>query len=115
MITGMRRLGAVRLLQYAGVGLGDHLLAVVHADQVLLEDVVVEHVLGGLAEVDDPLADVRRLHPVRHVLAVAGTGRMVVATDTADPAGDEVRVPRILALHEDRIAAEDRGGATCTR
>ena len=57
MVGGVRRLGAVGLLQHAGVGLGDHLLAEVHADQVLLEDVVVEHVLGGLAEVDDLLAE----------------------------------------------------------
>ena len=111
MITGVRRLGVVGPLQYARVGLGDHLLAVVHPDQVLLEDVVVEHVLGGLAEVDDPLAEVRRLHPVRHVLGVAGAGGVVVAADAADPAGDEVGVPRILALHEDRIAAEDRARA----
>ncbi len=108
---GLRRLGAVRLLEHAGVGLRDHLLAEVHPDQVLLEDVVVEHVLGRLAEVDDPLADVRRLDAVRHVLRVAGARRVVVTADAADAAGDEVRVPRVLALHEDRVAAEDRAGA----
>ena len=70
VVAGVRRLGAVRLLQHAGVGLADHPLAVVHADQVLLEDVVVEHVLGGLAEVDDPLAQVRRRDAVGHVLRV---------------------------------------------
>jgi hypothetical protein len=69
---------------------------------------VVEHVLGGLAEVDDPLTQVRRLHAVRHVLRVAGTGGVVVAADAADAAGDEVRVARVLALHEDGVAAEDR-------
>src|SRR4029079_10206870 len=63
------------------------------------------------AEVHDPLAEVRRLHAVRHVLGVAGAGRVVVATDPADPAGDEVGIARILALHEDRVAAEDRAGA----
>ena len=111
MITRMRRLGVVRPLQHAGIGLGDHLLAEVDPDQVLLEDVVVEHVLGGFAEVDDPLPKVRRLHPVRHVLAVARTGRVVVTADAADAASDEVRVPRVLAFHEDRVAAEDRAGA----
>ena len=105
---GVRGLGPVGLLEHAGIGLGDHLLAVVHPDQVLLEDVVVEHVLGGLAEVDDPLPQVRRLHAVGHVLRVAGAGGVVVAADAADPAGDEVRVARVLALHEDRVAAEDR-------
>ena len=68
---GVRRLGLVRLLEHAGIGLLHHALAEIDRDQVLLEDVVVEHVLGGLAEVDDPLAEVRRLHAVRHVLAVA--------------------------------------------
>ena len=91
-----------------GIGLGHHLLAVVHADQVLLEDVVVEHVFRGLAEVDDPLPEVRRLHAVGHVLRVAGTGGVVVTADAADAAGDEVGVAGILALHEDRVAAEDR-------
>ncbi len=106
--VGVRRLGVLGLGQHAGIGLGHHLLAVVHADQVLLEDVVVEHVFRGLAEVDDPLAEVRRLDAVRHVLGVARAGGVVVAADTADAAGDEVRVARVLALHEDRVAAEDR-------
>ena len=69
VLGGVRGLRAVGLLEHAGVGLGDHLLAEVDADQVLLEDVVVEHVLGGLTEVDDLLAEGRRVHPVGHVLA----------------------------------------------
>ena len=108
---GVRRLRVLGLGQHAGIGLGHHLLAVVHADQVLLEDVVVEHVFRGLAEVDDPLTEVRRLDAVGHVLRVAGARGVVVAADPADAAGDEVRVARILALHEDRVAAEDRRGA----
>ena len=108
VVGGVRRLGVVGPLEHARVGLLDHPLAVVHPDQVLLEDVVVEHVLGGLAEVDDPLAERRRVHAVGHVLVVDRAGRVVVAADPADPAGDEVRVARILALHEDAVAAEDR-------
>ena len=108
---GAGRLGAVGLLEDAGVGLGDHLLAVVDPHQVLLEDVVVEHVLGGLAEVDDPLAQVRGAHPVGHLLGVAGAHGVVVAADPADAARDEVGVARVLALHEDAVAAEDRRGA----
>ena len=108
VVGGVRGLGAVGLLQDARVGLRDHLLAEVHPDQVLLEDVVVEHELGGLAEVDDPLTEVRRAHPVGHVLVVDRAGGVVVTADTADPARDEVRVARVLALHEDRVAAEDR-------
>ncbi len=111
VIGGVRGLGPVGQFQHAGVGLADHLGAEVHADQVLLEDVVVEHVLGGLAQVDDPLGEVRRADPVGHVLVVDRAGRVVVTADAADAAGDEVRVPRVLALHEDAVAAEDRRGA----
>ena len=60
--AGLRRLrSSSAFSQHRGIGLAHHLLAEVDADQVLLEDVVVEHVLGGFAEVDDPLAEVRRL------------------------------------------------------
>ena len=111
VVAGVRRLGVVGLLEHPRVGLLDHPLAVVHPDQVLLEDVVVEHVLRGLAEVDDPLAEVRRRDAVGHVLVVDRAGRVVVAADAADPAGDEVRVARVLALHEQAVAAEDRRGA----
>lgn len=115
VVGGVRGLGALREFEDAGVGLPDHPLAVVHADQVLLEDVVVEHVLGGLAGVDDPLAEVRGRHAVRHVLCVDGTGGVVVAADAADAAGDEVGVAGVLALHEDAVAAEDRRGAVALR
>ena len=107
----VRCLGAFGQLQDARVGLADHLLAVVDPDQVLLEDVVVEHVLRGLAEVDDPLGEVRRLHAVRHVLRVHRAGRVVVTADPADAAGDEVRVAGVLAPHEHAVATEDRRGA----
>src|SRR5207249_5144037 len=46
-----------------------------------------------------------------HVLGVDGAGGVIVAADATDPAGDEMGVARILALHEDRVAAEDRRGA----
>ena len=108
---GVRRLGVLGLGQHTRIGLGDHLLAEVHADQVLLEDVVVEHVFRGLTEVDEPLTEVRWLHAIGHVLVVARARAVVVTADAADAAGDEVGVARILALHEDRIAAEDRRGA----
>ena len=55
VLVGVRCRGLLGLLPDARVGLLDHLLAEVDADQVVLEDVVVEHVLGGFAEVDDPL------------------------------------------------------------
>ena len=108
VVGGVRCLGPVRQLEHAGVGLGDHLLAEVDPDEVLLEDVVVEHVLGRLAEVDDLLAERRRVDAVRHVLRVARAGGVVVATDAADATRDEMGVARVLALHEDAVATEDR-------
>ena len=111
MQFSVRRRGLLRLLPHAGIGLLHHLLAEVHADQVVLEDVVVEHVLGGFAQVDDPFGHGRRLHSEGHVLRVGGAGGVVVAADAADAAGDEVSVARILALHEDAVAAKDRRGA----
>ena len=108
VISGVRSLGPVGLLQHTRIGLRDHLLAEVHADQVLLEDVVVEHVLGALTEVDDLLAERGRRHAVGHVLRVAGAGGVIVPADATDAAGDEVGVSRVLALHEDAVAAEDR-------
>ena len=110
VVAGVGGLGVVGLLQHPRVGLLDHALAVVDPDQVLLEDVVVEHVLGRLAQVDDPLAEVGRADPVGHVLVVDRAGGVVVPADAADAAGDEVGVAGVLALHEDRVAAEDRRG-----
>jgi hypothetical protein len=42
---------------------------------------VIEHVLRRLAEVDDPLADVRRPDAEGHVLGIGGAGGVVVAAD----------------------------------
>ena len=36
---------------------------------------------------------------------------MIVAANSADSAGNEVRVSRIFALHEDAVSAEDGGSA----
>src|SRR5262249_36204220 len=73
------------------------------------------HVLRGLAQVDDPLAECRRPDAVGHVLRVDRAGGVVVTADAADAAGDEVGVARVLALHEDAVAAEDRGAAVALR
>lgn len=59
----VRCAGVLGPRQYGRVRLGDHLLAVVDPDEVLLEDVVVEHVFGRFTEVDDPLAEVRCCTP----------------------------------------------------
>jgi hypothetical protein len=99
---------ALGQLEHAWVRLPDHLLAEVHSDEVLLKDVVVEHVLGSFAEVDDPLAEMRRFDAVGHVLRIARARGVVVPADATDPTRDEVGVARVLALHEDGVAAEDR-------
>ena len=108
VIGGVRRRRALRLFPDARVRLLHHHLAEIDADEVVLENVVIEHVLGGFAEVDDPFRQRRRLHAVGHVLRVDGTGRVIVAADAADAARDEMRITRILVLHENAVAAEDR-------
>ena len=72
---------------------------------------MVEHVLGGFTEVDDPFRNRGRLYAERHVLRVGGAGGVVVTADAADAAGDEMGVAGIFALHEDAVTAKDRGGA----
>ena len=111
MQFGVRRGGLLRFLPDSGIGFLHHGLAEIHADQVVLEDVVVEHVFGGFAKIHNPLRHRRRTHTERHVLRIGGAGRMVIAADAADTAGDKVRIARIFALHEDAVAAEDRRGA----
>ena len=68
----------------------------VHADQVVLKNIVVEHVLGSFTQVDDPLGNGRRLHAKSHILCVSGTSRVVIAANSANAAGNEVRVLRVL-------------------
>jgi hypothetical protein len=86
-------------------------LAEVHAHQVVLENIVIEHILGRFTEIDDPLGNRRRLDPECHVLSVGGAGGMVVAADAADGAGDEVSVARVFALHENAVPAKNRRSA----
>ena len=96
----------LRLVPDFRIGFADHLLAIVHSDQIVLEDAVVEHVLGGFAEVDDPLGHCGRADSEGHILRIAGARRVVVAADAADATGDEVGVAGILPFHEHAIAAE---------
>ena len=106
-----RRGSFLRLAIDRRIRLLDHLLAEIHAHQIVLENIVVEHVFGSFAEVDDPFPERGRPHAESHVLRVRRTGRMVIAADSANAAGDEVRVPRILALHENAVPAKDGRGA----
>ena len=108
VIVRVRRRRLLGFLPDARVGFLHHHLAEVDADQIVLKNVVIEHVFGCFAEVDDPFRQRRRLDAVGHVLRVDRAGGVVVAADAADAAGDEMRIPRVLVLHEDAVAAEDR-------
>src|ERR1700751_5010488 len=77
----------------------DHLLAEVDADQVVLKDVVVEHVFGGFTEVNDPFSHRGWTNAEGHVLRVSRAGCVVIATNSADTTCYEVSVARIFALH----------------
>ncbi|GAB7029259.1 hypothetical protein JCM4914_07200 [Streptomyces platensis subsp. malvinus] len=109
--VGVRGRGAFGPLQDPGIGLLHHAFAEIDEHHVVLENRVVEHELGGFAQVDDPVRERRRLDAVGHLLGVERAGGVVVAADAADPAGDEMRVARVLALHEHAVAAEERGRA----
>ena len=73
--------GLFGVLQEGRVRLLHHLFAEVHEHQVVLEDTVVEHELGRLAEVDDPFGERRRVYAVGHVLRIDGADGVVVAAD----------------------------------
>ena len=111
----MRRFFALRLLPYTWVSFANHLFAKIHADEIVLKDAVVEHVLRRLAEIDNPFTQRRCFDPISHVLRVNRASRMVVAANTANTAGNKMRISRILVLHEDGIAAKDRGRAVTFR
>jgi len=111
MIFCMRSGSVICLLKHSWIGLFHHLLAEVNADQVLLEDVVVEHVLRRLTQIDNPLTQCWWLYPIGHILSIDRAGCVVVAADAADAARDEVSVARVFALHKEAVASEDVGGA----
>ncbi|MGH6837171.1 MAG: hypothetical protein ACREC9_16945 [Methylocella sp.] len=69
---------------------------------------MIEHILGGFAKVGNPFRDGWRLDTVGHVLGIDLASGVVVAANAADAAGDEMGVARVLALHENAVAAENR-------
>jgi hypothetical protein len=40
---------------------------------------------------------------------------MIVPANSADTAGDEVRIPRVFAFHENAVSPENRGRAVTLR
>src|SRR5262249_4082958 len=93
------------------IRLFDHLFAEVDADQVVLKDVVIEHVFGSLPEIDNPFSKWGRLRAEGHILRVHGAGGVIVAANPADAARNEMRVAGIFVFHEHAVAAENRGRA----
>ena len=110
MDVGVRRRCLLGLCQQGRVRVLDHLLAEVDVRHAVVEDRVVEHVIGGLGQVERQVAQRRRLDRIGHVLVQARAGAVVVTTDAADPAGDEVRVARVDPFHEDVEPAEHHRG-----
>src|SRR5271163_382543 len=69
----------------------------------------------GEAEVHDPYGQRRRAHAERHILRIRRTRGVVVPANPADAARNEVRVPRILTLHENAVAPENGRSAVALR
>src|SRR5947209_20263555 len=100
MLGGMGSFRLLRFGKHARIRLAYHLLTEVHADQVLLEDVVVEHVLSGFTQVNNPVTQWGWLYPIGHILSIDRAGRVVVAANTTNAARDEVGIAWVFALHE---------------
>ena len=60
---------SLRFFPNAGIGFLHHHFAEIDADEIVLENAVIEHVLGRFAEIDDPFRQRRRFDAVRHFCA----------------------------------------------
>jgi hypothetical protein len=56
VVCGMRGLGFGGLFPNSGIRRADHFFAKIHCDQIFLENAVIEHILSGFPEIDDPFA-----------------------------------------------------------
>ena len=59
VVLRVGRLGSLRFFPNARVGVFHHHLAVIHADEIFLEDAMIEHVFGCLTEIHDPFTERR--------------------------------------------------------
>src|ERR1043166_3661374 len=84
MNPGVRRFRLVRSGEDGRIGFADRLLAEIHAYQVVLKKIVVEHVFSRFAEIDYPLSHVGHPDAKRHALGIKGAGGMIVSADAAD-------------------------------
>jgi len=69
VVGRVRRCGLLRFVPDLWICLLHHLLAKVHTNQVVLEDIVIEHVLSGFTQIGNPFGHGGRLDPVGHVCA----------------------------------------------
>jgi hypothetical protein len=72
---------------------------------------VIEHVLGCLTQINDPLCHRWRFDPISHILGINRTGGVIIAADPTDPARYEMGVPRIFIFHKDTVTPENGGSA----
>ena len=70
VIICVRRFGLLRLFPNPGIGFFHHHLAEIDADEIVLENIMIEHVFGGFAEIYDQFGQWRRFHVVRHLLRI---------------------------------------------
>src|SRR5436309_366300 len=94
MICCMWSFGLICPLKHTRVRFFHHLLAEINADQVFLEDVVVEHILCCFTQIYNPLTKCWGLYSIGHILSIDRAGCVVVATYSADSACNEVGIPR---------------------
>src|ERR1044072_9402869 len=65
VVFRVRRFWFLRLFPNIWISFLYYHLAEIDADEIVLEDVVIEHVFGSFTEVDDPFAKRRRFDAVR--------------------------------------------------
>ncbi len=70
VISRVRSRRIIGLFEYGRIGLFHHLLTIVNADQILLEDIVVEHVFRCLTQINNPFSEGWRFDAVGHVLGI---------------------------------------------
>src|SRR5689334_12413698 len=115
MFRSMRSFSSICFLKHTRIGFFYHLFAIVNSNQVLLKDVVIKHVLRSLPKIEYPLTKRGRLYAISHILCIDRTGCMIVPANTADAAGDEVGITRVLSLHEYAISSKNRRGTMAFR
>src|SRR5260370_23586791 len=96
VILGMRSFSCLGFLPDSRIGFAHHYFAEIDADQIVLENVVIEHVLRCLTQVNNPLRHCWRFYPVCHILGVNSAKDVSITTYPTNPASDAMAVPAVL-------------------